>query len=135
MKRKISILSLIIVLLLVGCTPRINSLEGTYQSDRYGDDYVVQFAFQPEDNTFVEYISNREVDSGTYEKKDDNIYMLKSEKQNIEVILDKTNSFELVIEKLNGEKPIKVENIGKTPTYFSTEFDDVEEYKRLLDEE
>lgn len=38
-------------------------------------------AIQPEENTFVEYMDNREVDKGTYEEKSNGVYLFQSEKQ------------------------------------------------------
>ena len=89
LKKIVITLSLIINLILVGCTSNTPAtLEGTYQSDIDNSGYIVQIAFQPDDNSFVEYISNREVDRGTYEEKESNIYILKSDKQNFEIALN-----------------------------------------------
>ena len=134
MKKTGFILSLSIGLLLVGCSSdSVPPLGGGYQSE-FVQGYIVQMGIQPDDNTFVEYIDNREVDRGTYEEKADNIYLFKSDKQKFEVILTSEDSFEIYIEKINGDEPIKLINIDKVPTYFSIEFDDVEEYEKLLNE-
>lgn len=133
MKKLVITLTLTISLVLIGCTSSIQPfLEGTYQSDIDNDGYIVQMAFQPEDNSFVEYINNREVDRGIYEKAENNIYKLKSDKQNFEVTLNDENSFNIIIDKLNEGKPIQLKNIDKIPTYVSTDFDDVETYEELL---
>lgn len=135
LKKIVITLSLIINLILVGCTSNTPAtLKGSYQSDIDNSGYSVQIAFQPDDNSFVEYISNREVDRGTYEEKQNNIYILKSDKQNFEIALNNENSFEIIIEKLNEKKPIQLKNVDKTPMYFSTDFDDVEKYEELLNE-
>lgn len=133
LKKIVIALSLIINLILVGCTSNTQAkLEGTYQSDIDSNGYIVQIAVQPDDNSFVEYISNREVDRGTYEQKQNNIYKLKSKKQNFEIALNDDNSFEIIIDQLNEKKTIELKNIDKTPMYFSTNFDDVEKYEELL---
>ncbi|WP_226036576.1 hypothetical protein [Aquibacillus saliphilus] len=132
MKKILFTLSLIVSLILGGCASNIQpNLKGTYQSNVVNG-YVVQVAFQTDDNSFVEYIDNREVDKGTYEKKQKNVYKLESNKQNFEITLNNENSFEILIDKLNNGKPIKVKNIDDIPIYSSTKFDDVNEYKALL---
>jgi len=134
MKKLLTALSLVIVLIFVGCTPdKIPVLKGSYQSEREGIGYVLVLTFQQEDHSFVEYIDNREVDRGTYEKTENNIYTIKSDKQNFEISLNAEDSFEIIISQLNDGNPIQLKNIDDTPIYFSTEFDDVDKYKSLLD--
>lgn len=58
---------------------------------------------------------------------------MKGDKQNFEITLNKDNSFEIFIKKLNNGSPIKMIKLSGTPTYFLTIFDDVDEYKTLLD--
>ncbi|MBZ9637731.1 hypothetical protein [Clostridium sp. FP1] len=134
MKKKIfTMLSLIIILLLVGCTSTIKpTLKGSYQTEKDVNGYVAVISVHQNDSIFVEYIDNREVDRGTYEKKENNAYKMKSDKQNFEIILNAENSFEIIIKKLNNGKPIQMKNISATPTDFSTKFGDVDEYKALL---
>ncbi|WP_284139574.1 hypothetical protein [Virgibacillus sp. LDC-1] len=133
MKKIAIMLLLIISFLIVGCSSNIQPiLQGTYQSDFDKDGYIVQFAIQTDDNSFVEYIDNREVDRGTYEQKQANVYKLKSDKQNFEITLNNKNAFEIIINQLNNGNPIQLINIDDTPTYSSTDFDDVEAYKDLL---
>lgn len=133
MKKIFIIISLTIILLLGGCTSNIKpTLKGTYQSVMVNNGYVVQIAIQPDDNSYVEYIDNREVDRGTYEKTENNVYKIKSDKQNFEITLNAKDSFEIIIDKINNGKPIKMKKIDDTPTYNSTKFDDVDKYKALL---
>ncbi|UFT99360.1 hypothetical protein KO561_19680 [Radiobacillus kanasensis] len=132
MKKIFITLSLTISFILGGCTSNIQPiLKGTYQSDAVNG-YVVQIAFQPDENSFVEYIDNREVDSGAYEKYQENVYKLESNKQNFKITLNEENAFEVIIDTLNNGKPIKLNNIRDIPVYSSTEFDDVDTYKALL---
>jgi hypothetical protein len=134
MRKLLTALSLVIVLILVGCTPTIiPDLKGSYQSEREGVGYVLVLTFQQDDSSFVEYIDNREVDRGTFEKAENNVYTIKSDKQNFDVSLNAENSFDIKISKLNNGKPIQMKNIDDTPIYFSTEFDDVDKYEALLD--
>lgn len=136
MKKTGSFLLSFIVLFLVSCSSDlVPPLGGSYDSGPIqGDGIYVQMAIQPEENTFVKYISNREVDRGTYEEKSDTVYLFKGEKHEFEIILSPEDSFYVTISQLNEGEPIELKNTDKVPTYFSTEFDDVEEYKKLLDE-
>lgn len=135
MKRKLfSILIFSVALLLIGCSSKSNlPLHGFYQSDPVNG-YHVQISFNRTDNSFVEYIDNREVDKGMYEiLKKDNTYKLSSDRQNFEISLKEDNSFDLTINQLNNGKPINMKYINDVPSGFGTKFDDIEEYKKLLD--
>ena len=124
-----------ISLLLVGCSSDlIPPLEGGYQSE-FIQGHIIQMGIQPDDHTFAEYIDNREVDRGTYEEKSENVYSFKSAKQKFEIVLTSEDSFEIIVNQLNDKKPIQLKNVDKVPTYFSTDFDDTEKYKKLLEEE
>jgi len=134
MRKIIAILYLVTVLLLGGCSSNVKPmLKGAYQSDKQQIGYAVLLSFQQDDKSFVEYIDNREVDRGIYEKKENNVYKIKSDKQSSEIVLNNDNSFEIIIKKLNNGKAIQMQNVGDPPTYFSTKFNDVDEYKALLD--
>ncbi len=85
-------------------------LKGFYQSEMIGS-HIVQMLVREEDNSFVEWINNREVDRGTYEKLDDKSYRIKGNRQNFEITLNDDNSFEIVISKLNDGTPIIMKNI------------------------
>jgi hypothetical protein len=133
-KNIFAMLSLIIILLLGGCTSTINpTLKGSYQTEKDVNGYFIEISIQQQESSFVEYIDNREIDRGTYEKNENNVYKIKSDKQNFQVTLSAKNSFEIIIKKLNTGKPIQLKNVSVTPTYFSTIFDDVDKYKSLLD--
>lgn len=136
MKKIGNVLLSFIVLLLVSCSSdSVPPLAGNYESrDTQGDGIFVHMAIQPEEKTFVEYISNREVDRGTYEEKSDNVYLFKGEKQEFEITLSPEDSFYVTVHQLNEGKPIELKNTGNIPTYFSTEYDNVEEYEKLLHE-
>lgn len=89
---------------------------------------------QEEDNSFVEWINNREVDRGTYKKLEDNSYRFNSSKQSFEITLNDDNFFEIVINKLSDGNPITMKNITTDDTRTSFgKFEDVDEYKSLLD--
>lgn len=129
------ILSLLSVFIFSSCTTtNTSSFQGFYQSERTTDGYVVQISIQPDENSFVEYIDNREVNSGTYDVLSDKKYKLNGDNQTVEIALDKNNSFEIIIKKVNSGNPIVLKNIDKVPGYFTTEFDDVDKYKLLLEE-
>ncbi|SEK49833.1 hypothetical protein SAMN04488700_1642 [Carnobacterium iners] len=133
MKKIVISLLLMISIVLVGCSPDTASvLEGSYQNETVEDGHFVSLAFYPDDSSFVELIDNRKVDSGTFEKKSDNIYLVKSEKQEFEIILDKDYTFEITLDQLNDGKPFQPKNTSKDPGEIATEFDDVEEYEKLL---
>jgi hypothetical protein len=96
--------------------------------------YFIVISIQQQENSFVEYIDNREVDRGNYEVSKNNVYKMKGDKQNFEITLNDDNSFEIIVEKLNDGKSIQMENIDDDiPIYFSTKFDDVDKYRSLLD--
>ena len=132
-KLTLIILSLVIILILGECLSIKPTLKGFYQSEVNG--YHIQMLIREEDNSFVEWIDNREVDRGSYEKSENNSYRIKSNKQSFEVALNDDNSFEIIINKLNDGKPINMKNISTddTPISFWDKFDDVDEYKTLLD--
>jgi hypothetical protein len=128
-------LGTVFVLVFGGCvlsniTP---SLKGGYQSENVNG-YFVQMSFQPDNNSFKEYINNREVDKGTYEEFKNGVYKINGDIQEFEITLNNDNSFDIIVKKLNDGKPIKMKNIDDTPVHFSTKFDDIEEYKSLLED-
>lgn len=94
----------------------------------------VQILIQKKDNKFTQWINNREVDNGTYTKIDDNSYNLKSSRQDFEIELNKDNSFEITIPKINDGSPVILKNTSLKETAISfNSYDDTEEYKSLLD--
>lgn len=127
------VLAIVFALLLVGCASnKTPLLKGSYQSEHVNG-YIVQMTFQPEDHSFVEYIDNREVDKGTYEELEDGLYKINGELQEFEITLNSDNSFDVVVKKINDGKTITLKNVDDTPVYIGTEFDDVDEYKSLLE--
>lgn len=121
-------LSIVVIGLGIRKEPKIN---GSYQSEIVGNHYI-QMALQSDDHTFVQYIDNREVDRGYYIELDHNKFQLISEIQTIDIILKKDNSFNICIGNLNSGTPITMLKTGDIPSYFRTEFNDIEEYKSLL---
>ncbi|MFS0823176.1 hypothetical protein [Bacillus sp. 1P02SD] len=127
------LLTIAFVFVLTGCSSTITPpLKGAYQSEHV-EGYIVQMSFQPEEKRFVEYIDNREVDKGTYEELDNDVYKIHGDIQEFDIKLKKDNSFDLIVKKINEGKPIKLKNIDVTPFYIGTEFDDVDEYKALVE--
>ena len=134
-KFMVLIISLMSFFILSSCTTTNNSsLQGFYQSERTTDGYVIQISIQSDENSFVQDIDNREVNSGTYDELPDKKYKLKGDNQTIEITLDENNSFEIITKKVNGGNPIILKNVDKVPGYFTTEFDDIDKYKLLLEE-
>ena len=130
----VTILSLAIILL-VGCTSNTPpKLKGFYQTEKDVNGYFVQLSIQQDDQSFVEYISNREVNRGTYEIDENGKYLMTGNKQSFEITLNDDNSFDIIVKKLNEGNPIKMINIGGVPVTFPAIFDDEEEYKTLIDE-
>ena len=133
MKKIIISLLLMISIVLVGCSNDTDSvLEGSYQNETVKDGHFVTLAFYPDDSSFVELIDNRKVDSGTYEKESNNVYLLKSEKQEFEIDLNKDDTFEITLDQINGGKLFQLKNTSKDPGEIATEFDDIEDYEKLL---
>lgn len=133
-KSKLIFLLIAISFILWNVFPKTNSLlKGFYQSEMIGS-HIFQMLVREEDNSFVEWIDNREVDRGTYEKLDDKSYRIKSNRQNFEITLNDDNSFEIVISKLNDGNPFIMKNITTDDIRYSFgKFEDVDEYKSLLD--
>jgi len=127
------VVALALILTIIGCIPKtIPPLRGAYQSEHVNG-YIIQMTFQPRDHSFVEYIDNREVDKGTYEEIEDGLYKINGEMQELEITLKSNNSFDLIVKKLNDGNPITFKNVDATPVYIGTEFEDIEEYKTLLE--
>ncbi|MEK5442622.1 hypothetical protein [Fredinandcohnia sp. FSL W7-1320] len=127
------VVALALILTIIGYIPKTTPpFRGAYQSEHVNG-YIVQMTFQPEDHSFVQYIDNREVDKGTYEEIKDGLYNINGEMQEFEITLNRDNSFDIIVKKLNNGKPITLKNVDATPAYIGTEFDDVDEYKSLLE--
>lgn len=127
------ILAIALIFTIIGCIPnKTPHLKGAYQSEHVSG-YIVQMTFQPADHSFVEYINNREVDKGTYEELGDGLYKINGEVQEFEISLNSDNSFDVIVKKINDGKPITLKNVYATPVYIGTKFDDVDEYKSLLE--
>ncbi|MRH43518.1 hypothetical protein GH741_12595 [Aquibacillus halophilus] len=138
MKKKIFgilFVTTVLVLLLGGCASSniIPALKGGYQSKNVNG-YIVQMSFQPDDNSFIEYIDNREVDKGTYEELRTGLYKINGDLQEFEITLNSDNSFDIIVKGLNKGQPIEMKNIDDIPVYFSTKFNDVDKYKSLLED-
>lgn len=132
-KSKLIILLIVIISVLWSLFPKTDPvLKGFYQSEMIGI-HIIQMLVREEDNSFVEWIDNREVDRGTYEILDDKSYRIKSNRQNYEITLNNDNSFEIVINKLNDGNPFTMKNISSEDHNIGFgNFDDVDEYKSLL---
>ena len=132
MRKLIIMLSLIFLLILGGCATKAKpNLQGSYQSEHING-YTILMTFQEVEGNFVEYIDCREVDRGTYEKTKDNVFKIKSDKQNFEITLNDENSFEIFIKKINKGNAIKLKNISAIPGYFSNKYGDEDKYQDLL---
>ncbi|TCT15638.1 hypothetical protein EDC18_103346 [Natranaerovirga pectinivora] len=129
-----TVLLIVTILTICACASKMKpTLKGFYQTEKDVNGYYIQISINHHDNSFIQYIDNREVDRGIYENLQNNVYRIKSDKQNFEINLNEDNSFEIYILKINNENPILMKNISHTPTTFLTEFDDIEEYKTLVD--
>src|SRR5690606_33226382 len=121
--RKVSVITLLLVVValgLRGCSDNKSpTLMGFYQSEPVNG-YIIQMSFYPDDRRFVAYIDNREVEKGTYEKLDNDVYKLNGEVQEFEIRLNKYKSFDVIIKKLNDGKPISLKKIGDTPVSIGT---------------
>lgn len=131
LKKALAIFYFFTILAIGGCNSTVNPTLHGYYASEVVNGYTIEISFQQDDNTFVKYIDNREVDKGKYERLDDNQYLLKGELKETKIKLEEDNSFEVSINKINNSKPIKIKFVNKTPQYFKQQFDDVEEYKKL----
>lgn len=135
--KKILIFIIVLFAIIIFITlklPNNSSLGGFYQNDMISEGYTIAISIQPEEKSFVEYINNREVNSGTFEELGNKRYKLIGNNRNIDIELAKNNSFEITIKKINDEIPIVLKNINNVPIYYTTQFDDVDEYISLLKE-
>ncbi|NLK43213.1 MAG: hypothetical protein GX300_02335 [Tissierellia bacterium] len=108
------------------------TIKGFYQGEANG--YFVQILIRKDEGIFVEWIDNREVDRGTFKKINDKSYSFESDRQSFQIELNKDNSFEIFINNINGINPIIMKKVSSEDTWIEFgEFDDVEEYKGLLD--
>ncbi len=120
-----------VILVLTGCNTQ-PKLKGFYQSETHVNGYHIQITIHHNDNVFVEYIDNREVDRGTFEEIETGKYLMTSDHQEFTIDLTKDNTFYMTIKKLNDGNPIKMINLDDVPVTFPPQFDDVEEYKELI---
>lgn len=118
-----TILAVLALLLLTACSES-PKLKGFYQSEMIGHD-IVQISIYDDKNEFIEYISNREVNRGTYTEKEDGSYLFDGDELDFEIQLNSDNSFELSLLKLSGSDSILMKNISDVPVEF-------DEYKALL---
>lgn len=109
-----------------------SELKGTYISSNDNNNYIVQITVDKASNTFVEYIDQREVDRGDFIKNTNNTYTFKSTKQEFEIVLNRNNSFNIFIDKINGTEPITLKNSTDINTYFSTIFGDEDKFIELI---
>lgn len=131
---KFIILLIAIIFILWSVFPKTNPLlKGFYQSEMI-EGHIIQMLVRQEDNSFVEWIDNREVDRGTYEKLDEKSYRINSNSQDFKITLNDDNSFKIVIGKLNDGASFVMKNITTDDVRMSFgTFEDVDEYKSLLD--
>ena len=132
-KLRFVLMIILMVSIFIGCGQKQQVLKGAYQSDLSKVGYAILLSFSQEDNSFVEYINNRKVDSGTFEEVESNTYRLLSEKQDFEIVLNEDDVFDISLKKINGGEPVQMIKVGDIPIEFADEFNDVEEYQELLD--
>lgn len=122
----------LLMLIMVSCsTTSTPKLKGFYQSEAVAGE-IVQISIYDEESRFDEYISNREVNSGTYTLEKDGSYQFDGNEQDFNIVLKDDNSFELSLPKLDKKQNITMKNISEVLASFGTEFQDVEKYKELL---
>lgn len=109
-----------LLLTLTSCAIRQTIFQGAYQSEWIGND-IVQMTVNPKDSTFVLYMTNRQVDSGSVEAKEENVYSLNGSYSTYEITLDQDNSFEIYLPEIAGEEPIIMNNVNATSVYIHTE--------------
>lgn len=124
---------LVIFIVFLIAPKRQTTLLGFYQSDGPINGYHIQLSIWQRKNSFSLYIDNRELVSGVYKQLDDNTYELLGDNQTFIIELNRQNSFEIIISKLNDGKPIRMNNIGYVPMSFSGDFADVDKYNDLLE--
>lgn len=130
--RSIGILVLCLAFsLLTACSNSQPVFKGFYQSEMVNGE-TVQLSVFTDDSTFIEFISNRIVNQGTYTKVEEGKYHLDGDTCDFDVELSEDNSFEIIVPKLNDGEVILMKNIDDVPATFGTDWDDIEEYKDML---
>lgn len=112
-------------------TPINLSLNGHYQSENYKG-YTIDVSIDKQKNTFEQYINGRNVNQGKLEYIDKQCYKLTGDNKVYEIYLSNDNSFEIILNKINN-KPITLKFISDNQLSHETEFDDIDEYKKLLE--
>lgn len=121
------------ILLLASCNT-FSTIKGSYQIEEEIDGNFVQMSIFKDEGEFIEYINNREVNKGTYQEEGKGKYLMVGDNQEFTIDLNNDNSFYRTINGINDGEAIKMINIDDTPIKFSTEFDDEDEYRKLLDD-
>ncbi|MEG1930376.1 MAG: hypothetical protein RR131_04485 [Anaerovorax sp.] len=130
-KKILLVLIVIAAVLIIYSLVKAPTLKGFYQSELV-DGYTIQLTIDKGEKKFIEYIDNRDVNSGTYTKNEDGSYEFNGKRQDFKIHLNHDNTFHLTIQKLNGGQPILLKNISKTPAYFTYDWDDLKKYRALL---
>ena len=138
MKKLLSfgLVTLAAALLLAGCADKAPTLAGFYQSDFVGSE-IVQITVNGKSGEFIEYISNRTVNTGTVTKQSDGAYRFEGDLCTFTATLESDDSFSVTIPKLNDGAPILLQQISKDKGVFSTvgdqeSFADIEQYRSML---
>lgn len=124
-------MGLAVVVILGGCGIK-PVFEGIYQNEKEVNGYFIQLAVDSQDNSFVLYINNRQVNAGTYKEEKDNLYAMNGNLQDFEVSLKKDNSFQFLNNKISKGNSIKLKNMGRETINFPIVFGDEKEYEQLL---
>lgn len=122
--RKFSLSNILIftfVIAFIGITYVYNqpvaALSGSYLSEDING-YQVQISIDTKDNSYVQYINQREVDKGKIVEVSDNSFNLVSELQDQVIKLNNDNTFTIELNKLSNQDII-LKNTSYIPTYYS----------------
>ncbi len=112
------------------------TLKGFYQSEWISctgtdESQILQISIW-ENGGFVEYITNRCVNQGSYEGIGEGKYHFDGDEIDFDIYLRENNSFEIQLAKLNNGNSIQMQNISNIPCTFGTGWTDAEEFKSYL---
>ncbi|MGL4452279.1 MAG: hypothetical protein ACRCTZ_13940 [Sarcina sp.] len=107
-------------------------LKGTYENDRDKPFPLIQLTIDEDENTYVFYIEQREVERGKVIENDTRDYTFKSEKREFKVNLKEDDSFAIIAKGINNGEQIILTKATEVKQYFYTPFGDEEEYMELI---
>lgn len=100
-----------------GQKEKVYALLGTYSNQTDYPIYKYNFVFDSDNNYYL-YEVNTLIDQGTWQKQENNVYIIKSDKADNMIITDKIGFYYFDLEIKN--EVIQFEKISSVPIFFNT---------------